>query len=233
MKLTPLREQNGQVAHVAQSISTPTSHNTTAHRPSDLNLCSARVLPAPPTADTPSRAWGGERERDEVGVTSVVQFVRARAPCGLLAGGRAICYIIFFFLFVVSGVPRHTSFSVFAVLVSFFTSFNMNMNSPFTWHWPYWPLDSLIFLEEEEKLSNIPGMVFPGLVLVLVEPAGLSIRRMSSAWHTYSNSTVLVQRIRGYMSGTREYEKENEKERQKRDAFCCCCTRGVVPSCGP
>ncbi len=47
--------------------------------------------------DTQSRAWGGERERGEVGVTSVVQFVivRARAPCGLLAGGRAlwaICY---------------------------------------------------------------------------------------------------------------------------------------------
>ena len=92
LKLTPLRGQDGRVAHVAQSLSTPTSHNTTAHRPSDLNLCSARVLPAPPTADTQSRAWGGERERGEVGVTSVVQFVRARAPLGLLAGGRAICY---------------------------------------------------------------------------------------------------------------------------------------------
>ncbi len=70
-------------------------HYTTAHRPSDPNLCSARVLPAPPTADTQSRAWGEERERGEAGVTSVVQFVRARAPCGLLAGGRAIFYQIF------------------------------------------------------------------------------------------------------------------------------------------
>ena len=55
----------------------------------------ARVLPAPPTTDTQSRAWGGERERDEVGVTSVVQFVRARAPCGLIAGGWAICSEMF------------------------------------------------------------------------------------------------------------------------------------------
>ena len=29
-------------------------------------------------------------------MTSVVQFVRARAPCGLLADGRAIVYKIFF-----------------------------------------------------------------------------------------------------------------------------------------
>ena len=38
----------------------------------------------------------GERERGEVDETSVVQFVRARAPCGLLAGGRAIYYKIIF-----------------------------------------------------------------------------------------------------------------------------------------
>ncbi len=43
---------DGSVAHVLQSFSTLTSHNTTAHRPFDLNLCSARALPAPPTADT-------------------------------------------------------------------------------------------------------------------------------------------------------------------------------------
>ncbi len=50
-----------------------------------------------PAHNTQRRAWGGERERGEVGVTSVVQFVRARAPCGLLAGGRAICYNCNFF----------------------------------------------------------------------------------------------------------------------------------------
>ncbi len=77
---------------------TPTSHNTTAHLPSDLNLCSARGLPAPPTADTQSRAWGGEKETCEVGVTRVVHFTSARAPCGLFAGGRAI--FVIFLLFV-------------------------------------------------------------------------------------------------------------------------------------
>ena len=95
MKLTPLRGQDKRVAHVAQSLSAPMSHNTTAHCPSDLNLCSARLLPAPPTADAQSRAWGGKMERGKVSVTSVVHFVRARAPCGLLASDRVISYIFF------------------------------------------------------------------------------------------------------------------------------------------
>ena len=31
-----------------------------------------------------------------------------------------------------------------------------------------WPLDSLIPLEEEEKSSNIPGVVFAGLVYIYI-----------------------------------------------------------------
>ena len=37
--------------------------------------------------------------------------------------------------------------------------------------WPLWLLESLIHLEEEDKPSNIPGVVFAGLVVVLVERA--------------------------------------------------------------
>ncbi len=103
MKLTPLQGQDGRVAHVAQSLSTPTRHNTTAHRPSDLNICSARVLSAPPTVDTQSRAWRKERGGGAIGVTSVVQVVvvqvvRARAPC-VLPTGEAILYNFFFCVF--------------------------------------------------------------------------------------------------------------------------------------
>ncbi len=79
---------------MAQSLSKPTPHNNTAHRLSDLNLCSARVLPAPPTAETQSRAWGEEREGGAVGGTSVVQVVRARAPC-VLPAGEAFFYLFF------------------------------------------------------------------------------------------------------------------------------------------
>ena len=73
----------------------------------------------------------------------MVRFVRARAPCVLLAGGRAICYTI--------PPPILPSNSIFP---------------PFPYP-PYgaviWPLESLIPLEEEDKHRVISPVVFAGL----------------------------------------------------------------------